>query len=49
MTVKITQGKGIISIWFVNKYLVIELRLPIYVWRTAGKDRRKALKDRRQK
>lgn len=34
MGVKIYQRKGTILIWLVKKKLVLELRLPIYIWRT---------------
>ena len=46
--VKVIYCKGVLSLWFVKrKGLVIELRLPVYVWRTQGGDRRSG-KDRRK-
>jgi len=45
--IRIIYCKGVLSLWFVKKMLVIEIRLPIYIWRTRGKDRRGG-KDRRK-
>lgn len=48
VVVKVIYCKGVLSLWFIRKELVIEFRLPVYIWRTRGRDRRGG-KDRRKK
>ena len=45
--IRVTYCKGVLSLWSVRRRLVMELRLPVYIWRTKGKDRRSG-KDRRK-